>query len=443
MTEGDFQIEFYILCTALAWIAIRGILSGQGILEFPTIAAMLGIAWIVPQGIELESNTYNTYQSGFFWLYLTGCFLFLSWGFKVGRNLELRRILRSPTKIYANYDQGRLHLAAGALTAIGHISIILMGGIDTSGMGKQWTGVITLYALLATTSGMGLCLATLTFARTRSPVSLAIAITAALPLLWAVLGGVRREQIFDLMALSAGSWYLARRTSPPRLIIVLSLFVGIILLNQIEALRKKVSAGQSLMQALTSNEIYQSFDYFNLGQGKASEIGLAQYDFWYINSTGSVEYGAEYWNSLVHQYVPAFLLGRELKESLKADSLSRRIGLGLEEGATSFGSTRTGFSDSYRSFAFLGVFVFGAIGLVFGYLYSNARVGGLAGQYYYLVLLAEGLKGITHSTAEFVSPLPFILVVSMAVLRFSRAQPRVRKSARGPSPRLDAGPPVR
>ena len=45
------------------------------------------------------------------------------------------------------------------------------------------------------------------------------------------------------------------------------------------------------------------------------------------------EFGADHWNKLVHQYVPAFLLGRDFKEGLKISTLSERLRSGEEAGA--------------------------------------------------------------------------------------------------------------
>ncbi|KCZ47175.1 hypothetical protein, partial [Hyphomonas sp. CY54-11-8] len=199
--------------------------------------------------------------------------------------------------------------------------------------------------------------------------------------------------------------------------------------NKVGEIRNYVKTGQgSFIEAVLSPELYDHFDYFALQEGDSSEIGLAQYDFWYINETGRWEYGADYWNKLVHQYVPAFLVGRESKESLKIDSLSQRLRLGTEEGAFSLGSTRTGFSDTYRNFGPLGAIVFWIIGYGFGSLYSIATSGSLFGQYYYLILLADGIKSITHDTAELLRALPFILGVSLIVMIFARRRPRVRRN---------------
>lgn len=423
MAHG-FHIEFYALCAVLGWLALRGLLSGRGVFEFPTVAAMMGIAWVVPLGIELESDPSNFYASGNFWLYVTACFLFLAWGFRLGRKGQLKRIQRTPEVTRAEYNLRRLLVAAGGLTALGLVSVAMMYGTDTSSLGTQWTGIITMYQLFSSASGMGLCLAMLVFARTRSALALGIAVVASTPLIAAALGGVRREQLFDLLVLTAGSWYIVRRSFPPRLAVIICLVVGTVVLNKAGELRSYIASDQgSFLDAIVSDEIYKEFNYFALEQGESSEVGLAQHDFWYMNQNERWEYGAGYWNKLVHQYVPAFIVGRDYKEDLKLDTLSERLRLDVEDGKFSAGSTRTGFSDTYSNFGFIGVFVFLVIGYGFGMLYGNLGSGSITAQYFYLILLAEGLKSITHSTAELVSALPFVIGLSLIALHFARVRP--------------------
>lgn len=430
MSEASFHLSFYLLCAVLLWLAARGILDGRKLFAFPTLAAMMGLAWVVPQGIELESNPSNLYASEGFWLYVTACFVFIAVGFRLGYKLKSRRIARAPDRELQSYSHKRLLIAAAGLTALGLLAQFQMYGIDTSAMGGQWTGVITMWALLAKANGFGLCLAILVFARTRSLAAIAIAAVAVLPLAQASFLSVRREALFDLVILTAGAWYVAKRRYPPRVAVVVALLVGAVILNAASDIRQRViGEGESFVGVMLSEETYQGFSYTSLGQGKASEVGLAQYDFWYVNQTWRWELGAEHWNSLANQYIPAFILGREFKESLMLSTLNRRIASGTEEGAFSLGSTRTGFSDSYRAFGFFGFSIFFFISYFFGVLFSKSYHSGIDAQYVYLVLLAEGLKMITHSTAEFLAALPFTLLFYWVA--FSIAKIR-RKSYREP-----------
>jgi hypothetical protein len=296
-----------------------------------------------------------------------------------------------------------------------------MGQVDTSKMGTQWTGVITMYALLAKANGLALCLAVLIYARTKSPVALVTAIVSSIPLLTSAVYGVRREQLFDLFVLTFGAWHMTRGRRPSPVLVFSGLLVGTVVLNSAANLREYVGSGKgSLVSALADRDTYARFDYTDLKQRNTSELGLAQHDHWYITMGKEWELGAEYWNSLAHQYVPAFLVGREFKNGLMIKTLTRRLETGEEKGLYSFGSTRTGFSDSYRSFGFLGAMVFCVIGAFFGLLFSHAIKGSLQDEYLYLVLLSEGLKSITHSTSEFFASLPFVMLISLLVFRFSR-----------------------
>src|SRR5689334_16869583 len=98
MSEAGLSFAFCFLCAVLLVLALRGILSGRGVFEFPAVAAMLAIAWIVPQGIELEQNPYNLYRSEMFWAYVIACFLFIGLGFRYGRIAGAMRIWRTPRR---------------------------------------------------------------------------------------------------------------------------------------------------------------------------------------------------------------------------------------------------------------------------------------------------------------------------------------------------------
>lgn len=425
MTASSFHLSFYLLFGVLSWMALRGIVGGRTVFEYPTLAAMMGLAWVVPQGIELELASYSPYASSDFWLYVTACFVFILLGFKAGKRRKKRRIVTSQARQLRTFKMKRLLISAVGLVALGQIAVLQMGGIDTSGMGGQWSGVITLWALLAKANSLGLCLAVLIFARTRSRLALSVAIFASIPVMQSAFLGIRREYIFDLAILTAGAWYISKDRFPPRGVVIVLFLIGMVVLNAVGSIRSQaIPNGGNLLKILTSAEVYQEFNFFDLQQGVASEVGLARYDFWYMNETWDWEYGAEYWNRLVHQYVPAFLVGRSLKEGLKIDTLSERLSRGESEGLFSLGSTRTGFSDTYRSFGPFGVLVFAVIGYYFGTLYAVVNFGGIYGQFLYLIMLAEGIKAITHGAGVFVAALPFTLIISSLAFRFARTSIR-------------------
>lgn len=421
MAYSPLSTSFLLLCVLLVATTVRGIWFGRGVFEFPVVTSMLGLAWVVPQGFEMERNGSMGQDNGGFWYYLTACFLLISVGFALGRAHSAKRRRREGGHNATKYDPHKLTIAAGGLTALGVVCFLMIRGTDTSGMEGGWSGIVTMYALLAGATAFGLCLSILIFARTRSLFALATAVISATPMVYVIMQGVRREVLFDLLVLGAGSYYLSKRRYPPRIAVVAFLLMGSFVLNSVGDIRAYVSSGQgNLFDAVLSGDLRKNFNYFELSQGDSSEVKLARYDFIHTSETGRFEYGGNYLNSIVSQYVPAFLVGREFKDSLKADTLEQRASRVMEGIAFSLGSTRTGFSDSYRSFGWLGAFVFGAIGYLFGRLYDRAIVGGVAAQYFYLILLGNGLKAVTHSTSEFVASLPFAVGISAIAFGFAR-----------------------
>lgn len=425
MIDQQIPLSFYGFCLIICAIAGHGILSGRRILAFPTLAALMGLAWVLPQGIELSTPN-NLYSGEGFWLYVGGCFLAIPLGFWFAFNKERGRLGVSRVRALPSFNNQRLLVASAGMVLIGMVAQFQMGGIDTSNMGDQWTGVITMWYLLAKTSGFGLCLSVLVFSQTRKPAALSLAVIAALPLVQAAIFGVRREDMFDLLILSFGAWYLANRKAPPKLAIIVGAVLGTIILNNVDDIRSRVLEGdETFFDVVLSSEIYEKFSYTNLKQGASSEMGQAQYDFYYANKNWNWEFGREYSNMLVHQYFPAFIFGREAKEALKFSTLEQRLITGEERGMISRGSTRTGFSDSYRAFGVFGIIVFFVISALFGFLFARAWGLSIPSQYLYLVLLAEGLKAITHSTASFFAASPFVVGIYIVTFKFAQ-----RKAAR-------------
>lgn len=424
------NIFFICLCVLLAAIVLRGVIGGKSVLEFPVIASLLGLAWIVPQGVALENLPTQSYDTGAFWVYVTACFAFIALGFAFGRYMQTNTGAQTAVASTERFDMNRLTVAAGVLGGLGIAAYFLMGTVDTSSMRGQWTGVITLYALLNKACGFGLCLSVLIFARTKSRVALAIAVVCAVPIAVSALTAVRREAVFDLIVLTAGAWYLAKAKSPPRLFVLIGIVIGSLILNNPAQLRGYVNSNdRTLIDALADAEAYDEMSVIRVDEEEANEVRQAQSDFWYLNETGEWEFGADYWNKMVHQYVPAFLVGREFKDSLKFSTLAEQIRDGEVSGFEARGATRTGFSDTYRSFGPFGVLVFGLIGFLFGRLYGTASTGGIVGQYYYLVLMAEGMKSITHGTSMFFSAIPFLLVLSYFAFLYAKNPDRTRRAS--------------
>lgn len=413
------QLSLLLLVLVPALIAIWGLFDGRRIFEYPVGVSLLFIAWIIPQAIYIENSGFSQrYDGHIAWVYMVACLVFLTAGFYVGKNRRRGARQRSPLSLEA-YDLNALAYGTFALIGFGALCMFLMmREAATQNLGNRWTGISTAYALGSQTVFYGFALAFLLYGRTKNKLFLVAMAACFFIFLPAITIGVKRNVIFEVVFILGAGWFFMYRRAPPRIVVISVLLLGTVLVHQVGAVRQFIQDGRgSVVDAVNEGVLFERFEYFNLQ--KAREIEQAVFDIYVTHETLELEGGVEYWNRVVHQYVPAFLLGQEFKDSLKAQSnvASERIGLDRIEWA---GATRTGFSDTFRSFWILGVGVFFLIGYGFGWTYQVALAGSIWGQFYYLILLNDGLVAITESTARLLAALPFLILITYMVRRQSR-----------------------
>ena len=417
------SIPFLLLWLIPLIFGIWAFGSGRRDLQYPAVMAWLYLAWIVPQAISIEKSPLkDIYGTHFVWLYATCAFIAGSAGFYLAKNAGKKKRRRQKPM---EFDYKRLTIASGALIALGIVSLLLtIRTVQAQSLGSSWTGIATAYYLLAQSAYLGLAIAAILFVRKPSYVLAAIIVVGLLGVMPAVVTLVKRNVLFELGVIAAGSLYFGRRVVPPRLLVFGAMIFGTILLHQVATVRHFVQADKgNVADAIVEGVPFENFAYFELD--RAPELSKAVVDIYVARQTGQYEWGAEYVNKLTHQYVPSFLLGREFKDSLKLDTRSGLDELAVED-FESRGATRTGFSDSYRSFQEFGLIIFFLIGSIMGWLYGRAVEGSLIAQFFYVILLNDSLFAITESTARFISQLPFILVMAFAVFFFARKRVRRR-----------------
>jgi hypothetical protein len=333
------------------------------------------------------------------------CLAFLVFGYFFGRNYSGKPSALQPVETIAAYDLNRINKAAVVMVGIGAASYFMMvrqAAIDD--LGSEWTGIATFYAQLVNLLVYGAALAWLVYLKTGNRRSLALAITALVIFLPIVLTAVKREAAFQLVLVIVAGIFFAKRKVPPRVVIIFGCLSGIILLHQVAAIRSYVKLNDSsLIGAIAAGEATKEFSIFNVTM--ATEVTSAVTDIAIASSTNEFKPFSSIWNGLAHQYFPAFIFGREAKDSLNIE----RFADGPLSGRFFWrGATRTGFSDSFSDFWYFGAIIFGVIAFVYGRIYRRALAGDIRFQLVYMVLLADGLMVITESVAKFVTALPFI-----------------------------------
>jgi hypothetical protein len=158
-------------------------------------------------------------------------------------------------------------------------------------------------------------------------------------------------------------------------------------------------------------------------QGGA-ELMNAVYNIGAVNRTMSLDFGAYHWNALVFSYVPAQLVGQDLKQSLYLP-LSN-LAFNQYYYTPPQGSTPTGLSDAFQSFWYFGCLEFFLIAFVMQKLWWAARDGSQMAQLLYMLLPAQAMQAITHDTHHFVGPWVHIALFLLPAMLLTRRRPRGR-----------------
>jgi hypothetical protein len=395
-----------------AGIAAWGFLRTSRFFLYPVGVALLFMAWVVPQAIHIETSGLGEfYDAHFTWAYATLCLLATAAGFRAG-------VRHGPSGGRPALAVQPLLGGTVALLAVGGFSALKVHGMaEADDLGSEWTGAITAYHLGAQTLIYAFALSWLIYLRTGRTIFLALMCAALLFVVPGLMAGVKRSVVFELAFVLVAGLHFARGLRLNRLALAAACIFGTVLIHQVGALRDYVNQGHgNAVQAVVSGVMFEQFEYFNLE--RAPELSQAVSDIAIYSETMRFDGFAHHWNKLVHQYVPAFLLGQETKDSLKVDVVGG-YGEATAKAYFSPGATRTGFSDSFRGFWLFGAVLFLVIGWVFGRLYTSSLDGNLPAQFYHLVLFSDGLLAITESTTRFVSQIPFLLLATLPIFLFA------------------------
>jgi hypothetical protein len=395
-----------------AGIAAWGFVRTSRIFLYPVGVALLYMAWVVPQAIHIESSGLGEFHDAHLtWAYATLCLIATVAGFWAG--IRHGALSWCPALAVRPLLGGTV-----ALLVLGGFSALKVYGMaEADDLGTEWTGAITAYHLGTQPLIYAFALSWLIYLRTGRPVFVAVMGIALLFMAPGLMAGVKRNVIFELAFVFAAGLHFARGVRLNRLALVAACIFATVLVHQVGAVRHYMNEGHgNAVQAVVSGVMFERFEYFNLE--RAPELSQAVSDIAIYNENRRFDGFAHHWNKLVHQYVPAFLLGRETKDNLKVDVMG---GYGDATANVYFsrGATRTGFSDSFRGFWLFGTVIFLVIGWVFGRLCTSSLDGNLPAQFYYLVLFSDGLLAITESTTRFISQIPVLLLATLPIFLFA------------------------
>lgn len=392
---------------------VRGFLwSGPGYMSLPTLFSMVILLWVLPQ-LSAIRTVYPHLSQALVTVYLMTILSMLGtalgWRLGIGWGTRgLRGELPEPNRKV-------LLGTAIILTAIAGVTALLIEaqGGDIHGM---QTGIVTILLFFNNLKIVALFLSLYLALRYRSRTSIVLVAVNLLIYMPLILLYFRRRAIIELAVCLVLSFWFARRSLMPRAIVLAALPLGFVMMFAVRALRTLALDGRNWRFLSLSDLRSVDFRALNPLQDVtlAREMLNAVYFAQLVDQYGVHTWGINTWNRLVFQWVPAQIVGAEIKFGLMfEDSTGGDLAVYFSY-VQPTGSTETGIANAYIEFSYFGALFFVAIAYVMGRWWARAHRGDPWAMCFFVGGLAAALISVTHYAFYFFNAMLLYFVMVQA-----------------------------
>ena len=409
-------ITFAILCAGLIF---RGLLGRDGIYQYSFLAGTTFAAFVLPQLIGLSHDRFLPPGALESTLILAILSVIMCW---LGT-----AVVERPLSLFNwVYDDRRLLLASVALSALGGYFYYALSRLPIEMLSNsQWTGLPVAYLFFARALTYGFALAVFLYARNRSKLALLVAIYGAVFCLDQIIIGGRRQDLVEFVIIVLMALWFQRGWCLPRSVMLAGIIIGTLFINSVGDYRAATMHAEGpKWDAVADIDFIGNLS--DLTKNGGAEVRNAAYNIAAVSRSMKFDLGLMHWNALIFSYVPAQLVGRDIKQALFLPLPQPAI----EEYAyqPALGSTWTGLSDAFQSFWFFGCLKFFVIAYVMQKLWVAASCGNLTAQIFYMLIPVYAMEAITHTTHHFVDPWVHMAIFLLPALMLARASGRKRES---------------
>lgn len=421
-------VLLFILGLLLAVIITRYSARKVMMIQYPFLVSVVIAGWAFPQltGIYI-TGTVPSDALGRALIYITMCLVFTVWGYSI------------PRKTYKvsdwKYSQKRLEIAAASLMIGGaffHFRFSEMAAEANALYGGFWTGIITIYVFFASMLTVGFVVAVVTYIQKPSYLNQSMILFGMALYLQRILIYGRRETAVELSLIVALFAWRRYGWVPSRLILFGAIAAGVLFVSATGAYRAFMIDPENYGWSGVSLSKIMDIDFLGIFSGNFSDPSQNQElkNAALFISAASIrmefDVGLSLWNRFVFSFIPGQLVGHDFKQSL----IFPLRDLALEEynHIPWPGTTLTGFTDTFLSFWYFGVFVFFAIGWIMRSWFDAAARGSLSALIVIMLIGAQSLMTVTHSSYDFFLFFINLFVFLLPALLFARQAP-VRRGA--------------
>jgi hypothetical protein len=410
------QFTLYLLIFLTVILLLWEFQRRAGFLQLPFLFCAIYLGWVIPQIWAIQS-TYPYFGDDLVVLNTMSalCLVATVLGWWVGNRPTKKGFYTHRHETNAQQDR-TLVIAAVVLTFIAVVTFIFIRNRPEHELNTNTpSGFITILYFIFKLKILSLMLSMILFLR--QPSSLRTALLVINCILYAPLLFVyfRRAAMAEFALTVALSFWFARGLLVPRPVILAGLPAGVLVLFAISQLRQlaRGTDGEGTW-SLPSFEQLTTVDFLGstpLSDAKSAPEMLNALHLISLSLQEGFTFGAETWNRFVFQFVPAQIVGSDLKTGLMFETnLRNRLFYDMDHDVSS-GSTYTGIGTAFLEFGFFGLIFFFASAYVLGRWYRRGCLGDPWAQILYPAGIVAALHGVTHHASYFFVSMIFPVLI--------------------------------
>ena len=415
--NSDFVIILLFICLVALCLAVfvEGIVHRSRIYQFPFLASAVFLGFIVLSLWGLLRVDYLPDWGLERYIIMSILSMSAIWfGDRTAR--------RKQVKVYkqTEYDPKRWLIGSAVLVFVGLAAYLKWRLLFQSDF-MLTTGSTVAVTFFVCLLRYGFIMAMVHFLKTKNRFAMILIAVCAFYYFDRIALAGRRQTMIEFAFVIVASLWLIKRISVPRAWIVAGVILFVLLNFSTGVYRSIIVSRTGERDWSELREVDWLAGIKDISSERSSEITAGIYYMAGTANEMAFDYGLRHWNKLVFNYVPAQIVGTEMKESLYLPLPDISLLAEKHYGYTKKpGSTVTGMVDCFGSFWYFGAMKFFVIAYVMQLLYCYSRNGNTLALVLYLFMMTMALHTITHSTGWFVSPWIHITIFWLPVIYWSR-----------------------
>lgn len=422
MTEVNF-ILLAGLALLLGAMIIRYSFQRKMLFQYPLLMTVVCAGWVMPQlmGLYITDQVPPDALATTV-IFVALCFVAAVWGFSsTHRVFRMARWELSPSRL----EIGALLLMLFGFYFYQRVSELAAEAVAL--YGGFWTGRITIFVFFSTTLSIGFICALAANILRPTLLNRGMILFGVAMYLERIIVFGRREAAIELFTVLLLFLWRKYHWMPGRLAFFSAVVAGTFFVTSISEYRNLMINYETHAWSGAAFSDVISIDFlgaFTAGMNDPManlELKNAVFIIGASDIRMSFDGGLSLWNHLVFSFVPAQIVGADLKAALMFDLPPTPQAAYEVYGHVAWaGATYTGFAIAFSSFWYFGAFVFFAIGYLMRCWTNAFLAGSTTGLIMLMMLTSQSLIAVTHLTHEFVSIFVSIAAFLMPVLLFAR-----------------------